>query len=147
MSRVVVNHSEIFVPVGDFTNKIRYRIVSENRNLISDWSVINFVKQSVLYVPPPGTGAMPPGGLPGETIVKTGPGDYDAGWEPIASLLPDNLVYNDSFTLMPPGGATDYVLTKLSSLDYDADWRPSAGGGGSADPQDENLIVGLSMYI
>ena len=146
MSRVVVNHSEIFVPVGDFTNKIRYRIVSENRNLISDWSVINFVRQVALYNPP--NGNMPPGGNTGETIIKTGPGDYDAGWVPIASLLPDNIVYNDSFTLMPPGGATDEVLTKLGPEDYNAGWLPSAGGpGGAADPQNGNLIIGLSMFL
>lgn len=148
MSRVVIPQSDMFIPIGDHVNKIRYRIISGNRNLVSEWSVINFIEQQTLYVPPPGTGAMPPGGNPGETIIKTGPGDYDAGWVPIADALPDDIVYNDSFTLMPPGGLTDYVLTKLSDVDYDADWMPSAGGpGGTADPQDGNLVVGLSIFL
>lgn len=146
MTRIVIPQSDIPVP-ADFINKLRFKIVSGNRNLTSAWSVINLVQQETLYVAPPSEGSMPPGGLPGETIIKTGPGDYDAGWEPIANYLPDDIVYSDSVYLVPPGGDPDDVLTKVTGADYDMAWLPSQGGIGAADPQDGNLVIGLSVYL
>lgn len=145
--RIVIPQSDIPVPRTDYINKLRFRVVSGNRNVYSDWSVINFVKQSTLYVAPPSEGSMPPGGNTGETIVKNGPGDYDAGWYPISALLPDTIVYEGSNGAVPPGGNADDVLTKITSNDYDYAWLPAQGGFGEADPQDGNLVIGLSVYL
>lgn len=149
MTRVVVPQSDIFVPIGDHTNKLRYRILSGSRNQVSAWSVINFVEQVNLYVAPPAEGSLPPGGNPGDTVVKVGTTDYDAGWVPIASLLPDDIIYSDSPFLIPSGGNIDDVLTRYGTGDGEWDWEPPTGGSGvgAADPQDGNLIVGLSMYL
>jgi hypothetical protein len=172
MSRVVIPQSDMFIPTGDQINKVRYRIVNENRNLYSDWSVINFVEQQTLYVVPPPDGLMPPGGNTGDIPVKTGPGDYDVGWVPQPYIPQPGTDYLEPVNNhdVPAGGATDQILTKLSAADYDMFWEdaptsvPPGGTTGQAlvktsnvdgavgwgttgaDPQDVNLAIGISLF-
>ena len=93
MTKVVIKQSELPIPVSDHINKIQFRVVNENRNIFSDWSVINFVKQNTLL--PNNTDILPPITDPGDVlIVLPQPDDnWEVGWSPITpEILPDDIV-------------------------------------------------------
>jgi len=170
--RVVIPRSELPIPVSDSINKFRYRVVNENRNIYSDWSVVNYVQQveldknSTRGTPP--TGPANPGDI--LNVISVDPVDnWDIGWTPVGTWVEDNnIVTTDMNYDMPPGGLTNEVLTKYGDGDYEADWEPSYGvpdGGaantflkkrtgadgdyvwdtGMADPQDGNFIIGIAV--
>jgi len=144
--RISIKNTELPIPVSDHINKIQFRVVNENRNIYSDWSVINFVKQETLVNLEHET--LPPTTNPGDVlVVLPEPADgWESGWQPIESILPDNIVYNDYDALLPPGGDTDDVLTKIGPTDYDVAWLPPTGGTGTADPQDAQFVIGISLF-
>lgn len=157
MSKIVISKDELPIPTEDFINKIRFRVVNDNRNIFSDWSVINFVKQNELrQISQDG---LPTGGNIGDIPIKLSNDNYDVGWSPldqqitnvvdttyIDSNLPSDVIRDTDNALLPNGGTIGQVLTKQSEADYDVDWQDPTGSGGAANPQDGNLIIGLSMF-
>lgn len=165
---VETKNSTLEVPEYEKTVRFRYRVVNNNRNIQSDWSVVNFAKQDVLLEQI--DDGLPRGGNIGDVPVKNGPGDYDVGWKPIETVITENnLVTYGSNNLLPAGGFTDQVLTKRSDASYDVEWDdvqalPVGGATGqalikqsgvnydatwgdvSASPQDANLAIGISMF-
>lgn len=140
MSKIIIPQSELPYVIDQLTNtlpetydktvRFRYRVVNNNRNIYSDWSIIGSVQQQTLLERI--DDGLPTGGNPNDLPVKQGPGDYDVGWQPISTLLPTNIVYDGDNSLIPPGGLDGQVLTKISNANYAVDWEdPSGGGGGT----------------
>ena len=144
--RISIKNTDLPVPVSDHINKIQFRVVNENRNIVSDWSVINFVKQETLV--DLGHETLPPITDPGDVLVvlPTPADGWESGFRPIESILPDTLVYEDYGALLPPGGDATEVLTKIGPTDYDVEWLPPEGGGGIEDVQDGNLVIAMSCF-
>lgn len=171
MPKIIINRSELPIPVSDHINKFRYRVVNENRNIFSDWSVINYVYQEELD--PNSRDGLPPGGNPGDVLtpIVIDPVDnWDIGWTPVGAWAEENgIVTVDDNHDIPAGGLSTQVLTKVSDLDYDVYWDyatgiPSGGSAGQAllknsstdydaswqtvsiSPQDGNMVVGMQMF-
>lgn len=147
MSKVIISRSELPIPVSDHINKLRFRVVNDNRNIFSDWSVINHIYQVTLD--PNSRDGLPPGGVPGDVLVPIpiDPVDnWDIGWVPVGTWAADNgVVTTDINHDLPPGGTDGQVLTKIGTDDYVADWEdlpevivPT--------PQDMNFAIGISMF-
>lgn len=149
MPKIIIPQKELPIPLTDHLNKFQFRIVNENRNIYSDWSVINFINQKDLLSND--TETLPPPGNPGDVlVVLPEPADgWESGWTPIASVLPPNVVTSESNHDVPPGGLEGQVLTKLSDEDYDVAWDDQIGGGGggaaAVSPQDGNLVIGIMI--
>lgn len=171
MSRIIINQKDLPIPVDDYINKLQFRVVNENRNIYSEWSIIDYIKQKTLYQPDHYN--LPPVTNPDDVLtVLPEPADgWESGWRPITSILPNDIVYSSTNHDIPAGGSVNQVLTKASASNYDVYWDyakglPTGGTTGqllvkssstdyqaswqtisiSADPQNGNLIIGLSMF-
>lgn len=169
MAKVIISRGELPIPVSDHINKFRYRVVNENRNIVSDWSVINYTYQETLD--PNSRDGLPPTGNPGDVLtpIITDPDNWDIGWTPVGTWISDNdIVTTDNNYDVPAGGDPNDVLTKISGTDYDYTWLPAfptdgevgdvlakglAGNEwvtlpplGSANPQEGNFIIGVSCF-
>lgn len=170
MAKVIIQRSELPIPVSDHINKFRYRVVNDNRNIFSDWSVINYVYQETLD--PNSRDGLPGGGNPGDVLtpIVVDPVDnWDIGWTPVATWAEENgIITSDTNHDIPAGGTTGQVLSKVSDVDYDVFWddnlslpeggetgqylRKSSAIDGDAywgiaetDPQDGNFIIGIAV--
>lgn len=148
MAKVIITRSELPIPVSDHLSKVRFRVVNENRNIFSDWSVINYAYQDVLD--PNSRDGLPPGGNPGEVLVPIpiDPVDnWDIGWVPVGTWAEDNgLITTDTNHDIPPGGTDGQVLTKIGSSDYVADWEDLPPYPPMPTPEEENFAIGISMF-
>ena len=94
-----------------------------------------------MWLPPPGSGGLPPGGVQSEVLTKLSAAPNDANWLPPAPGFPAGGAAAEVLTKasatdhdavwaavpptpLPPGGAVAEVLTKQSATDGDAVWAP-----------------------
>lgn len=146
MPKVIISRNELPIPVSDHINKLRFRVVNDNRNIFSDWSVINHIYQ--VELDPNSRDGLPPGGNPGEVLVPIpiDPVDnWDIGWVPVGTWAEDNglVTVDDIVNDLPPGGTIGQVLTKISNDDYLSDWEDLPP---TPSPDEVNFAVGISMF-
>lgn len=151
MAKIIIPRSELPIPVSDHINKFRFRVVNDNRNIYSDWSVINHVYQ--VELDPNSTRGIPSPTNPGDVLtpIVIDPVDnWDIGWIPVATWAEENgIVTTDTNYDVPAGGTTGQVLTKMDDVvdSYNISWEDptGGGGGGNANPQDGNLVIGIMI--
>lgn len=129
MARIVIPQSELPIPdVSDKTNRFRFRVVNGNRNIYSDWSVINYINQDNLRTPE--ADVLPPITNPGDVLTVTpGNGAWDIGWTPVGTWIQDNNIITEDYNHdLPSGGSNGQVLTKVGSTPYVASWQNAPTG-------------------